>query len=51
MGDALSSWETGVISAVNDLAREAGVTEGMPCREAAELLVAWAPEQKERDHG
>ena len=51
MGDALSSWETGVISAVNDLAREAGVTEGMPCREAAELLVAWAPERKELDHG
>jgi uncharacterized protein YunC (DUF1805 family) len=43
MGGASSSWDTGVISAVNDLAREAGVTEGMSCREAAGLLVAWSP--------
>lgn len=50
MGDAMSSWESGVISAANDLAREAGVTVGMPCREAAELLVAWAPEVEESDH-
>lgn len=41
MGDAMSSWETGVISAVNDLARAAGVAEGMACRDAAALLVAW----------
>src|SRR5699024_5303818 len=44
MGDALSSWETGVISAANELAREAGITEGMSCREAAELLLAWTPD-------
>lgn len=50
MGDALSSWSTGVISAVNDLARRAGVTEGMSCRDAAERLVAWAPDAKESDH-
>lgn len=50
MGDALSSWSTGVISAANALARQAGVTEGMSCRDAAALLVAWAPEAKESDH-
>lgn len=50
MGDALSSWNTGVISAANDLARQAGVTEGMSCREAAELLVAWTNNAKEPDH-
>lgn len=50
MGDALSSWNTGVISAVNDPARRAGVTEGMSCREAAELLVAWTNDSKEPDH-
>ncbi|MBD3917041.1 hypothetical protein IEZ25_20675 [Nocardioides hwasunensis] len=53
MGDALSSWDTGVISAVNDLAREAGVTEGMSCREAAQLLVSWSNESREEEphHG
>lgn len=50
MGDALSSWETGVISAANELAREAGITEGMSCREAAELLLAWTPDAKEVEH-
>lgn len=50
MGDALSSWSTGVISATNALARQAGVTEGMSCRDAAALLVAWTPEAKESDH-
>ena len=50
MGDALSSWETGVISAANELARRAGITEGMSCREAAELLVAWTHDAKESDH-
>lgn len=51
MGDAMSSWETGLISAVNDLARGAGVSAGMPCHEAAERLLAWMPETKESDHG
>lgn len=50
MGDALSSWSTGIISATNALARQAGVTEGMSCRDAAALLVAWAPQTKESDH-
>lgn len=50
MGDALSSWDTGVISAANELARRAGVTDGMSCREAAALLVAWTHEAKESDH-
>lgn len=50
MGDALSSWETGVISAANELAHGAGVTEGMSCRQAAELLVAWTHDAKEPDH-
>ena len=49
MGDAMSSWETGVISAVNDLARQAGATEGMSCQEVAELLVAWTHDTKELD--
>lgn len=47
MGDALSSWETGIISAVNDLAARAGVTVGMPCQDAAALLVAWTGEGEE----
>ncbi|GAA1164837.1 hypothetical protein GCM10009584_02180 [Ornithinimicrobium humiphilum] len=47
MGDALSSWETGIISAVSDLARAAGVSEGMTCQEAAALLVAWNDDTKE----
>lgn len=49
MGDATSSWETGVISAVNDLARAAGVREGMACHEAAGLLVAWERDATDED--
>jgi hypothetical protein len=41
MGDALSSWETGVISAVSSLGYLAGVRVGMTCREAAQRLVEW----------
>ncbi|WP_193312770.1 cupin domain-containing protein [Georgenia subflava] len=40
MGDGKSTWADGVISAMNDLARDAGVTVGMSAREAAHLLVA-----------
>ena len=50
MGDAMSSWDSGVISAASALARQAGVTEGMQCREAAELLVDWTQDTKEPDH-
>lgn len=47
MGEAASSWATGVISAANDLARAAGVEVGMTCQDAAARLVAWTPENKE----
>lgn len=47
MGDAASSWDTGIISAANALAHIAGVRVGMSCRQAAALLVAWSPENKE----
>jgi uncharacterized protein YunC (DUF1805 family) len=49
MGDASSSWKDGLISAVNDLARDAGVRVGMTCQEAAQLLVAWDNNAKESD--
>lgn len=39
MGDGLSSYHDGVISAVNALAAAAGVRVGMPAAEAAALLV------------
>jgi hypothetical protein len=39
MGDGLSSYHDGVISAVNSLAAAAGVAVGMQAREAARLLV------------
>ena len=38
MGDALSTWNDGIISAANDLALAAGVRIGMPAKEAARLL-------------
>ena len=47
MGDAGSSWDDGVISAVSDLARTAGVEVGMTCQEAAAVLVAWTDPTKE----
>jgi uncharacterized protein YunC (DUF1805 family) len=40
MGDGLSSYEDGVISAVNSLAADIGVRVGMSCADAAALLVA-----------
>jgi len=39
MGDGMSSYRDGVISAVNALARAAGVRVGMPAAQAASLLV------------
>jgi hypothetical protein len=39
MGDGVSTYEDGVISAVNRLAEAAGVVIGMPAREAARLLI------------
>jgi hypothetical protein len=43
MGDGMSSYADGVISAVNRLAREAGVAVGMPCEQAAQLLLGREP--------
>lgn len=40
MGDGLSSYYDGVISAVNELAESAGVTIGMSAAEAASILVS-----------
>lgn len=39
MGDGLSSYNDGIISAANKLAQAAGVTVGMPADEAARLLL------------
>ena len=39
MGDGMSTYEDGIISAINALARECGVTVGMRASAAAELLV------------
>ncbi len=43
MGDGHSTYFDGVISAVNDLAHQAGVRVGQPAWEAARLLVERAP--------
>ena len=43
MGDGLSSYVDGVISAVNHLAAAVGVEVGMRCPQAAEILVARSP--------
>ncbi|MCO5066664.1 MAG: hypothetical protein M9924_19965 [Rhizobiaceae bacterium] len=40
IGDTQSMLETGVVSAMNDLAGRFGVSEGMACAEAADLLRA-----------
>ena len=39
MGDGMSTYEDGVVSAANELALECGVRIGMPAREAAVLLL------------
>lgn len=44
MGDGLSTWHDGVISAANQHARRRGVTVGMSAREAAHLLLQGLPE-------
>lgn len=38
IGDGMSTWETGVISRVNDRARACGVTPGMSVRQAARAM-------------
>lgn len=43
MGDGLSTYRDGVISACNDRARERGVAVGQPASEAALLLLEGAP--------
>lgn len=45
MGDGVSTWEDGVISARNALAARAGVEVGMTAREAAVLLLEAEPEE------
>jgi hypothetical protein len=40
MGDGLSTYQDGTISAANELARAAGVEIGMPAAQAARLLVS-----------
>jgi hypothetical protein len=39
IGDCRSTYEDGVISAVNDIARGRGVREGMPAKDAARLML------------
>jgi nucleotidyltransferase/DNA polymerase involved in DNA repair len=39
MGDGLSSYHDGVISAANVLARESGIRIGMAAKDAARLLL------------
>jgi len=39
IGDALSTWNDGVISAVNALAQAKGVQVGMPAQNAAHLML------------
>jgi len=39
MGDAMSTWEDGILSGVNRLAEEAGARIGMPAKVAARLLI------------
>lgn len=39
MGDGMSTYEDGIISAANDLAKACGVKIGMPAKEAALMLV------------
>jgi hypothetical protein len=41
MGDGVSTYQDGVISAVNSLALDAGVRIGMTAVEAARILADW----------
>jgi len=47
MGDGLSTYQDGIISAANRLARDAGVEIGMPARDAARRLVERRPQAHE----
>jgi hypothetical protein len=40
IGDALDTWESGILSAINELAGEYAVREGMRVKEAAKKLLA-----------
>lgn len=40
IGDAMSTYEDGIISHVNEMARNAGATPGMTCRAFVELMTA-----------
>jgi hypothetical protein len=51
MGDGHSTYFDGVISAVNELAEDAGVRVGMSAIEAARLLVEWEPVRGGFGHG
>ena len=42
IGDARSAWETGVLSAVNQVAASHGARVGMSCQEFVELMIAVA---------
>jgi hypothetical protein len=44
-GDALSTWNDGVISAANTVAEAAGVRAGMPAKEAAQAMLERVPER------
>ena len=39
IGDAMDAWETGIVSAVNELAVCGGVEAGMRVQEAAKKLI------------
>ncbi len=39
IGDAVSTWETGIVSALNETARRCGVAIGQPARDAAVLML------------
>jgi hypothetical protein len=43
IGDPLSTWETGVLSAVNHTATRRGLAPGQPARVAADILLGLAP--------
>lgn len=48
IGDPASTWDNGIISALNETAARAGVTVGQTAREAARLMLGWFPESQAR---
>src|SRR5206468_10130075 len=49
IGSGTDTWQSGVVSAVNRWASEAGVRAGLPAADAARLLAAWtAPGNRDR---